>query len=208
MNYFRLHGYRALSWVISYKLPGLKAAKNSEQTLTFSHDINAYVHVGRRQRGVVQNIWTLLQLSFCKAEIKMWTICEKATERPIGYTMTLTAAVHVGHCILLAPDSAGSRLAAPRSGLHSSGCRTDVVRGVSASQGRRTTPRKAVFTSSPPIKVDTFKYAVRIRNSSRLRWWRRLTRGAKNILRAKESALEMQVSIVIWHVEVVLVFRW
>lgn len=50
------------------------------------------------------------------------------------------------------------------------------------------------FTGLTLPKVDICKYAVRIGNSSRLRGWRGVPRGAENVLRTEESTLEKQVS--------------
>lgn len=117
--------------------------------------------------------------------------------------LTLTAAVHPGRC---SPLGACRRLAALCSPLWG----TTELRAVGQRRLALTavgTERSTATQNIVPLlfylaltlsKVDPSKYAVRVGNSSRLRGGRGVSRGAENVLRTEESALEKQVSMRSW----------
>lgn len=85
------------------------------------------------------------------------------------------------------------------AGLQSSGAQTEVARcdsGLVLSEVRRHKYRPSAFRRGLTFlqKLTLRKYAVRVGDSSRLRSWRGVSRGAENVLRTEESTLEKQVS--------------
>lgn len=118
-------------------------------------------------------------------------------------TLTLTAAMHPGRC---SPLGACRRLAALCSPLWGTtelwavGQRRLALTAVGTERStaaQNIVPLRFYRAFTLP-KVDPGKYAVRVGNSSRLRGGRGVSRGAENVLRTEESALEKQVSMRSW----------
>lgn len=105
----------------------------------------------------------------------------------------------LGVVVFQAPVSRRQRWVLGWAGLQSSGAQTEVARcdsGLVLSEVRRHKYRPSAFRGGFNLssEVDLRKYAVRVGDSSRLRGWRGVSRGAENVLRTEESTLEKQVS--------------
>lgn len=105
----------------------------------------------------------------------------------------------LGAVVFTEPDGRQPCCVRGCAGLQSSGARTEAARrdsGLVLSEVRRHKYRPSAFRGGLTFfsEVDLRNNAVRIGDSSRLRGWRRLSRGAENVLRTEESTLEKQVS--------------
>lgn len=107
----------------------------------------------------------------------------------------------MGGVVSLAPGGRRQRCVGAGAGLQCSRARTEAARcdsGLVLSEVRRHKYRPSAFrrglTFFAPPEVDLRRYAVRIGDSSRLRGWGGVSRGAEDVLRTEESTLEKQVS--------------
>lgn len=122
-----------------------------------------------------------------------------ASLQPIRRRLTLTAEVHLGSCSLPGVGQPPAALCSRLSGtteLRGSDRGGSLWQRVGAQRSTAAQRSSVCFSQRLNLspEVDLRKYAVRVGDSSRLRGWRGVSRGAENVLRTEESALEKQVS--------------